>query len=266
MANDLPGGLGAAQTIQVDPAALTQAANYISRLADQVRAERGRMQQSYETARQGWTEPTSWIAYEQWFTGADAQLGQRESELRGMAAHLAQTAQTFQQADVSDTGGRGSGVAATAGEGELVTGTNNSAILSANITKNGNRIHLKGTAQPAGTSAHHIVPATRNLPSTNAARDILTKYGINVNDAQNGVFMWTDPTMYPNKLYYHKGPGVPDLHTNVYYDNVLRDLRATENAGLTARPPETPAQIRVAIEKTLANIGNGLRAGTYPIR
>ena len=47
-------------------------------------------------------------------------------------------------------------------------------------------MHLKGTAQPAGTSAHHIVPATRNLPSTNAARDILTKYGINVNDAQNG--------------------------------------------------------------------------------
>lgn len=51
MVNDLPGGgggFGNAQPIQMDLAALTQAAQYVSGLADQVRAERERIQQAHE--------------------------------------------------------------------------------------------------------------------------------------------------------------------------------------------------------------------------
>ena len=111
------GGLGAEQPIQVDPDALMQAANYISGLADQVRAERAKMQQSHEMATQGWVEPVSRTAYEHWFGSADEQMGQRETELRELAAHLAQTAQSFRQADAADTGGHGAAAA-----GSLVSG------------------------------------------------------------------------------------------------------------------------------------------------
>ena len=120
MANDIPGGngLGGAQSIQVDPDALMQAANYISGLADGVRGERTKLQQSHDVATQGWVEPTSRTAYEHWYGTADEQMGQRESELRELAAHLAQTAQTFRQADDADTGAHDSSAA-----GELVTGS-----------------------------------------------------------------------------------------------------------------------------------------------
>jgi len=120
MANDISaGGLTGAQPIQVDPDALTNAANTISDLADQVRAERAKMQQSHDIAVQGWVEPISRNAYDHWFGGANEQLGQRESELRELATHLAQTAQSFRQADAADTGRHG----ADAPTGELVTGS-----------------------------------------------------------------------------------------------------------------------------------------------
>ena len=269
MANDAPGGLGSAQPIQVDPDALMEAANYISGLADSVRAERSKVEQSHGIAVQGWVEPISRNAYEHWHGTADEQLGQRETELRELAAHLAQTAQSFRQADAADTGGHGAGGAGVATvDGELVTGGKSpSQILSDNIIASGNAIHPKGTLtqQPPGTSAHHIVPFARNYPSANAARALLAKYGIGLNDANNGVFMWTDPAMYPGKHYYHKGTGVPDLHTNVYYDNVQHDLEATEQADLAANPPKTPAQIKVDLEATLQKIGASLRAGSYQI-
>jgi len=85
MATDLPTGVSGAQPIQVAPDALMQAANSISGLADAVRAERAKLQQSHDVAVQGWVEPISRNAYDHWFGAADEQLGQRETELHELA-------------------------------------------------------------------------------------------------------------------------------------------------------------------------------------
>lgn len=52
--------------------------------------------------------------------------------------------------------------------------------LSNNMTKD-------GTVRPANTAAHHIVGDTSK--GAKPARDILKKYGIDVDDARNGVFL-----------------------------------------------------------------------------
>lgn len=65
-------------------------------------------------------------------------------------------------------------------------------------------------------AAHHIVAGTSQ--KANEARAILQKYGIDINDASNGVFLPTANGV-SNSAYH------PGLHTNTYYNKVNDMLR-----------------------------------------
>lgn len=113
-----------------------------------------------------------------------------------------------------------------------------------------------GVALPPGKAAHHIVPYAKNLPpSAIAARNILVKYHIDLNDADNGIYLPYDPTLYPGRKYYHKGKGQPDLHTYAYCDEVLARLQRVDKAGATDKD----------IRAVLQQIGKELDACTFPI-
>ncbi|PXY95581.1 hypothetical protein DKK76_04745, partial [Frischella perrara] len=82
-----------------------------------------------------------------------------------------------------------------------------------------------GISRPANSAAHHIVPETTK--GAQKARDILKKYGIDVNGAENGVFL-------PN---YKNTNGMPGIlhngkHPNSYIDAINdRIERAAETGG-----------------------------------
>ncbi len=65
-------------------------------------------------------------------------------------------------------------------------------------------------------AAHHIVAGTSQ--KANEARVVLQKYGIDINDASNGVFLPTAKGV-SNSAYH------PSLHTNTYYNKVNDMLR-----------------------------------------
>lgn len=64
-------------------------------------------------------------------------------------------------------------------------------------------------------AAHHIVAGSS--PKATEARAILQKYGVDINDAANGVFLPTQKGV-SNSAYH------PSLHTNAYYDKVNKLL------------------------------------------
>lgn len=64
-------------------------------------------------------------------------------------------------------------------------------------------------------AAHHIVAGSS--PKANEARAVLQKYGVDINDAENGVFLPTQKGV-SNSAYH------PSLHTNAYYDKVNKLL------------------------------------------
>lgn len=78
--------------------------------------------------------------------------------------------------------------------------------------------------KPAGTAAHHIVAVNEGrIPSAVTARNIFNSYGLDINDAVNGVFL---PA---NRKVAAQNPNLPGathstLHTRVYYDTLLDRL------------------------------------------
>jgi hypothetical protein len=94
-----------------------------------------------------------------------------------------------------------------------------------------------GVEAPPGYEAHHIVPSTRNYESAVEAREILERFGIDINDAANGIFL---PKSVHNGL----------ANDYRYMDAVLEDLkRATSKEDAI---------------KILQKIGQRLLDGTYP--
>jgi hypothetical protein len=74
---------------------------------------------------------------------------------------------------------------------------------------------LSGVKEPDfPNAAHHIVAG--KAPSAEAARQILLEYGVDINDAANGVFL---PTIKGESGAYH-----PSLHTDGYYRKVTEAL------------------------------------------
>ena len=69
-------------------------------------------------------------------------------------------------------------------------------------------------------AAHHIVAG--NSPKAAEARAILQKYGININDAANGMFL-------PTVKDAAKGAYHPSLHTDSYYRKVTELLSSTKS-------------------------------------
>lgn len=73
---------------------------------------------------------------------------------------------------------------------------------------------LLGKKLNPGDHAHHIVPSTHTYKSAEEARKILKKYGIDINDAKNGVALTGE---------LHSG-----LHTYKYMDKVLNFLNEAD--------------------------------------
>lgn len=109
--------------------------------------------------------------------------------------------------------------------------TRNARILERNMER------ATGQAKPAGYETHHIVPSGNNYKSARKARQILEKFGIDVNDAGNGVFL-------PDSVHN----GLANDHT--YMNAVLDDLQQA-----TSRNEATDI---------LQRIGQKLLDGTYP--
>ena len=69
-------------------------------------------------------------------------------------------------------------------------------------------------------AAHHIVAGS--APGAENAREILTKFGIDINDSSNGVFLPTQRNVV-NSAYH------PSLHSTEYYEKVDDMLSAATN-------------------------------------
>ena len=91
--------------------------------------------------------------------------------------------------------------------------------------KLGKNIIASGRAKPAyDCAAHHIVAGSS--PKAADARAILQKYSIDINCAENGVFLPTDKSILSG--IYH-----PSMHTTVYYDevnNLMNGVQSREEA------------------------------------
>lgn len=102
-----------------------------------------------------------------------------------------------------------------------------------------------GIERPAGTAAHHIVPAAlKKFPSAANARECLIKFGISVENAANGVYL---PSKFDDavKAAYHGS-----IHSRRYCDELysrLSKARSKEEALLA-----------------LNQIRKELLAGTFP--
>ena len=72
-------------------------------------------------------------------------------------------------------------------------------------------------------AAHHIVAG--NSPKAAESRAIMQMYGVDINEAENGVFL-------PTVRGVSEGAYHPSLHTNSYYDrvnNLLREATCKED-------------------------------------
>jgi hypothetical protein len=101
-----------------------------------------------------------------------------------------------------------------------------------------------GFARGAGEAAHHIVAGA--APEAAAARGILQRLGIGINDAANGVFL-------PGTRAAENAAGAAvhsTIHTSAYYQAVTRAL-----GGATTQ--------QEAID-ILQGIGQSLQSGGFP--
>lgn len=96
------------------------------------------------------------------------------------------------------------------------TTSSNAKILADSLTK-------AGVKRPAETSAHHIVASTSK--NATAARGVLAKYRIDVNDAANGVYLPTKSTSAnPNNMSVHA-----KIHTEKYFKYVNELMGGARN-------------------------------------
>lgn len=79
-------------------------------------------------------------------------------------------------------------------------------------------LEASGTPRPQGAAAHHIVAG--NAPRAQAARNMLARHGVGINEAANGVFLPANAAS-PNL----SGAAVhSSLHTRHYYETVNKLL------------------------------------------
>ena len=94
-----------------------------------------------------------------------------------------------------------------------------------------------GIEASSGYEAHHIVPSTSQNDAARQARDILEQWGIDINNADNGIFL-------PKSIHN----GLANDHK--YMNAVLEDLQQATSRDDTIR--------------ILQDIGQQLLDGTYP--
>jgi len=110
--------------------------------------------------------------------------------------------------------------------------------------KLGQNMEDQGTTRPAETAAHHIV--AHSSPKAAAGRAVLNRFGVGINDAENGVFLPRNVnSANPNGVAVHS-----TLHTDEYYQSVNDVLGG--------------AQSRQDVLDGLGHIRNQLLNGAFP--
>ena len=105
-------------------------------------------------------------------------------------------------------------------------------------------LEASGVPRPAGYAAHHIAAGAD--PRAAIARGILSKFGIGINDAINGVFLSANQA-----TQVIAGETIHSiLHTKEYYDAVNDALKT--------------ATTRQEVIDTLRRISQTLQAGDFP--
>jgi RHS repeat-associated protein len=143
----------------------------------------------------------------------------------GGAANIEAGYQGLLQA-LKSPGSGGSGSSATPSSGGGSPKSSSSAL--------GRNMERAGQTRPPGTAAHHMVAGKADGAKVSQA--ILQKFGVGINDAENGVFL-------PMKTHYH-------IHTNAYYQAVEDELRL--------------ATTREEVIDVLAKIRYALMNGGFP--
>ena len=103
----------------------------------------------------------------------------------------------------------------------ILKGRSNSDILRSNLKKS-------GISTPKYcNNAHHIVPVNDDTKAGFAeeCRKILKKFDIDINSADNGVFLPVEDLKGSNKPINHR-----KIHTDEYYKNVYNELEGCESA------------------------------------
>ncbi|NJN23306.1 MAG: hypothetical protein HC810_01420 [Acaryochloridaceae cyanobacterium RL_2_7] len=116
----------------------------------------------------------------------------------------------------------------------------------------------KGLIKPGdGYAAHHIVQGGSNATDAKLARQLLTEYQIDINDAANGVWLPKDGNVSLKEVPHE------NVHTETYRANVLRDLKRAEARPGANGGPATFSERRQNIINELNNIRQQLLEGKY---
>jgi RHS repeat-associated protein len=157
--------------------------------------------------------------------GLSAEENNEAECLPCLAARLAQGLRALQASRAAAVAAR----AAAAG----------AAASSAQLARN---MEASGIVRQAGTAAHHIVAG--GARAAEPARRVLTRFKVEINAAENGVFL-PDRAASAAPGMYHR-----TLHTQRYYEgvnNALRDVRTRQEA-----------------LEVLGDIRDQLQSGTFP--
>ena len=137
-------------------------------------------------------------------------------------------------------------------------------------------IPVGSTGKPEGTSPHHIVP----LKESRAARCIrpgrtdsctelrarMTRYGIDLNDGDNGVFLpYTATSPMYSKFTRATLHDTTVFHQAPYYVNLNDRLVALESSLTSTVPPATASVIASKIRDELQKVAFELLEGTFNI-
>ncbi len=87
-----------------------------------------------------------------------------------------------------------------------------------------NKLQNRAWRKEKGSAAHHIVAGDH--PRAQVARDILDKYGIDLNSAENGIYLRHINIVSKQPGAYHR-----EIHTNTYFDNVNMRIEAADALG-----------------------------------
>jgi hypothetical protein len=105
-------------------------------------------------------------------------------------------------------------------------------------------LERSGVPRPAGYAAHHIAAGTE--PRAEVARGVLKKFGIGINDAENGVFL---PANRATQVIAGKTIH-STLHTEEYYDAVNKALKVAET--------------KEQVVDILRRLNQALQSGNFP--
>ncbi|WP_107431010.1 polymorphic toxin-type HINT domain-containing protein [Streptomyces lydicus] len=168
------------------------------------------------------THPFWSVDKKKWINAGDLRPGTQLRTAQGTTAKITAVRHFHKQQQTHDLTIAGTHTYyVLAGETPVLVHNSN---CSSNAKILGDNLEVSGITRPADTAAHHIVASTS--PKAAAARQQLAKFGIDINDASNGVFLPRgSASANPSGASVHSR-----IHTNDYYSYVNDLIGGARNA------------------------------------